>query len=164
MIEIYALHDPRDGVVRYIGKAKDAQKRLRSHLAEKRREYPVYLWIRELASLGLRPSLAVLVQCNDGSWKEHEREHIARERKTNPQLLNLAAGGDQPECPTSVRAANGRRNAAARVSTPRKAKIWALKRWAGSYLKSGKATDKLKAAMRYAAQKRPELFGEWAGV
>jgi hypothetical protein len=49
-IEIYSLNDPYTYKVRYIGKAKDSQKRLKSHIRDsKRRNTPVYQWIRSLA-------------------------------------------------------------------------------------------------------------------
>jgi hypothetical protein len=50
--EIYGLLDPRDGKLRYIGKAVCAAKRLKSHLRDARkRDTPVYRWINELGGL-----------------------------------------------------------------------------------------------------------------
>jgi hypothetical protein len=46
-IIIYGLFDPRTGELRYVGKARDPQKRLKGHLAARRRT-PVYDWIGAL--------------------------------------------------------------------------------------------------------------------
>lgn len=107
--EIYALIDPRDGAVRYIGKANDSAKRLKSHIRDARREArrtPVYAWIRKIVSMGMMPSFRVLETTDD--WKEAERRHIAEARARGERLLNVADGGDEPFCPPEVRAANGR--------------------------------------------------------
>lgn len=159
VVEIYALLDPVDGSVRYIGKARDSAKRFAGHLREVRRRSPLYDWVGKLRASGLVPVLAVLETCSEANWKERERFHIADGRARGLRLLNLADGGDQPFCPPEVRAANGRKNAASRDK-----RIWALKRFMGSALRKGELSEKNKAKLRYAAHKRPELFGEWANI
>lgn len=60
---IYALRDPRDEAVRYVGRTKNPKRRLGSHLYKKydgsfvhdRRE-----WIQELRSAGLRPVMEIV--------------------------------------------------------------------------------------------------------
>lgn len=107
--EIYALIDPRDGAVRYIGKANDSAKRLMSHIRDSRRESrrtPVYVWMRKLTKLGMVPGFTVLEVTAD--WKEVERRYIAEARARGDRLLNVADGGDEPYCPPEVRVANGR--------------------------------------------------------
>lgn len=107
MTAIYALTDPRDGEVRYIGKANDARKRLRGHLRDaRRRRTPVYNWINKLARLGLEPGMTVLVECDPECWKDEERRLIA-EHRASGRLLNVAEGGDEPHCPLEVRRRNG---------------------------------------------------------
>jgi hypothetical protein len=118
--EIYALCCPDTGEVRYIGKAKDSEARLKSHLRDaRRRKTPVYCWINKLMAAGKIPAMRVLEIADD--WREAERRLIAQHR--GPRLLNLAEGGDEPHCPSEVRAANGRKNAQAREADPVKRTI-----------------------------------------
>lgn len=106
MAAIYGLCDPVSGELRYIGKANDPQKRLKSHMRDCRhRATPVYCWIR---SLDERPALVVLeADCLD--WKEAERRWIAKARAEGVRLLNLADGGDEPGCSLEVRRRNAER-------------------------------------------------------
>lgn len=163
-VEIYALIDPRDGRVRYIGKANNAEARFKAHLREKRRVTPVYCWIGKLRKLGLTPALNVISVCSACDWQNHERAAIAEARATSDGLLNVADGGDEPYCPTKVRADNGRKNAALRVSTELKAKVYKLKQIMGKHLKDGCVSEASKAKLRIAARKRPDLFGEYASL
>lgn len=106
-VSIYALSDPRGGGVRYVGKANDPAKRLKSHLRDaRRRRTPVYLWINRLLKAGVVPAITVLETCGVDEWPDAERRLIAKYR-ANGDLLNLADGGDEPVCPLSVRQANG---------------------------------------------------------
>jgi GIY-YIG catalytic domain len=110
---IYALIDPRTDEIRYIGKANDPKKRLVSHLRDaNRRRTPVYSWILSLRKLNLVPEIRVLRLTTD--WKTAEREEITKARATGIRLLNLADGGDQPECSLKTRQENGRKVATAR--------------------------------------------------
>lgn len=108
-VEIYGLVDPRDGRVRYIGKANDTRKRLAGHLRDaRRRSTPVYAWVRKLGALGLKPEARVLERVEGDGWKDAERRLIAEHRALGP-LLNVADGGDEPACPIEVRRANAAR-------------------------------------------------------
>jgi hypothetical protein len=63
---IYALTDPRDGSVRYVGKShRTANHRLRRHLASYylRGHTHKERWIRSLLQLGLEPRIIVLERC-----------------------------------------------------------------------------------------------------
>jgi hypothetical protein len=75
MIYIYALVDPRDLEVRYIGKTNDPKNRLRAHI------YPhnsvkdkniKMIWTEELKALGLRPIMSVLFQCLENEAEKYE--------------------------------------------------------------------------------------------
>lgn len=141
MAEIYALLDPRDGSVRYIGKANCAASRFKGHMRDsRRRNTPVYCWIRKLSDLGLAPKLSILETTDD--WQAAERRLIIEHRNNGVKLLNVAEGGDQPFCPTEVRAANGRANAKKR--DPR---IWRLRQVLGSALKRGHVSEETKAKL-----------------
>lgn len=105
---IYGLTDPRDGAIRYIGKANNAKKRLAGHLRDsRRRRTPVYAWINKLRALGMAPGLVEMAQCEGDDWKDQERRLIAEHRPSG-RLLNVAEGGDEPHCPVEVRRENGR--------------------------------------------------------
>jgi hypothetical protein len=123
-VEIYALSDPRSGEIRYIGKANNAQKRLKSHLRDARhRDTPVYRWIRKLAREGFSPSVIVLASVQD-DWQRVEVGFIAEGRSMGLRLLNVADGGNEPYCPPEVRAENARRAAKSRPAGIAKAMRW----------------------------------------
>lgn len=63
--QVYALIDPRDEAVRYVGQAHRLGQRLASHVSRAKRHQgrdmlPVSVWIRELVAEGLKPRLEVL--------------------------------------------------------------------------------------------------------
>lgn len=160
---IYALCCPMTGQVRYIGKAVDPAARLKTHLADSlRRNTPVYCWIRKLLGMGQSPSMVIL-EAAPHDWREAEVRLIA-EYRAKGELLNVADGGDEPYCPTQVRADNGRAVAKIRTSTPYKAKIYELKRRMGALLKEGVVSLAAKEKLRVAARNRPDLFGQWAAL
>ena len=154
---IYALIDPRDGAVRYVGKANDAYKRLKGHLREaRRRKTPVYAWIRKLQGLELSPRIEILRVCDASNWKEAEIEEIAK-HALGGRLLNLAKGGDEPFCSTEIRARNGAANAKAIHSDPQRKRFWYLMRALGESLKRGYVSEVTKAKMR----QRMDVFGRF---
>ncbi len=161
-IEIYALYDPRDKIVRYIGKANNTAKRLKSHILDsRRRDTPVYRWMRLLFADGITPQAAVLAVTIGPEWEETEKAIIAQWKNSNP-LLNIAIGGNMPNCPLEVRQANGRQAAISRTSTPRKKRIYELKRMIGMGLKRGWVSEASRAKLRLAAANSPHLFGCFA--
>ena len=160
---IYALVDPRDGRVRYIGKAKDAQKRLKGHLRETRRHSPLYSWIAALKKQDLMPSCEILETCV-GDWRDAEKKLIAEYREKFPDLLNLADGGDEPHCSVEVRRENGRKVAASVHSDPVRKRAWKLNQFMAVQHKKGYLTEEHLAKLRIAAKNAPQLFGMWASV
>lgn len=95
MIEIYGLYDPDTDELRYVGKAKNAQKRLRTHLYERVLNRPVNRWVKSLLAKGKCPTIKILETVPADQWEEAERRLIAEHRKTS-KLLNLADGGAMP--------------------------------------------------------------------
>lgn len=161
---IYALSDPRTCEVRYIGKTVNINKRLRSHLKDSlRRNTPVYAWIRKLASLNLVPLISLITECSIDDWRQIEKDTIRRYRETH-KLLNLADGGDMPYCSYETRAANGKLSSIARVSTPRKKRLYFLKQQLSLGLKRGTVSEKTKCKLRYLGNKYPNIYGDWANV
>ncbi len=163
-VEIYEILDPRDGSVRYIGKANNSAKRFKQHMRETRYRTPLYDWIAKLRAEGLVPSFRVALVCTAADWRECEKSAIASARATGARLLNVADGGDEPYCSPETRAANGRKVARIRERDPVAAFIFNAKRTLGTALRQGYVSEKTKAKMRLAAQRRPDLFGVWAHI
>ena len=110
MVEIYGLHDPRTGALRYVGKANCSAKRLQGHLRDaKRRKTPLYSWINSLGREGHLPELRLIETCDQENWRDRERHWIAKYREDGAHLANVADGGDEPFCPIEVRQENGRK-------------------------------------------------------
>lgn len=87
---IYALVDPRNAVVRYVGQTtKSLEKRLAGHLASPAPR--VGMWLDELDGLGLSPGIVPLQAAVpvDGLLAEEKRE-IARRIIDGEDLLNSA--------------------------------------------------------------------------
>jgi hypothetical protein len=164
MAVIYGLTDPRTGEVRYIGKANDAAKRLQGHLRdERRRQTPLYSWVRKLAGREPTPRLIVLEVCG-ADWREPERRLIATARARGDRILNLADGGDQPFCSAAVRSANGQRLVAKIREDDQFRRFWHLKRDLQRLLRDGLVANHTRAKMRAAAASMPLKFGTWAGL
>ena len=70
---IYALIDPRNNAVRYIGCAGDIKKRLQEHMRSKNLGLPKYQWLAELKQRGLSPKLEIL-ETVDGYCATFARE------------------------------------------------------------------------------------------
>lgn len=89
---IYALHDPRDWAIRYVGKADDPSYRLKVHIRK-----PLNIEMRkliiELAKLGLTLKVSILQKCVFGHWQSWEKFWIATVRASGAELFNLRDGG-----------------------------------------------------------------------
>jgi len=162
-VAIYALCCPDTGLVRYIGKANDPAKRYAGHLRERRGNTPKVNWVQKCVKSGKPPKLQVLAWVLPHAWPIAERQLIA-EHRAKGRMLNVADGGDEPHCPTEVRAANGRQTAASIHSDPVRRRMWEIKRSLGDGLKRGHVSESAKAKMRAAAVRHPQYFGAWAGI
>lgn len=98
MIYIYGLVCPDAGVVRYIGKSINPDKRLIAHItAAVRKNYDHHTarWIRKLAKSGKRPELSILQVVQKGEdWRSIERAWIEVARRDGWPLTNTTAGGE----------------------------------------------------------------------
>src|ERR1700676_2228644 len=90
---IYALHDPRDWSIRYVGKANDPTHRLKIHIAN-RGVVRMRKFIQELRADGLIPVLSILQTCPRSAWQPWEKFWIATIRQSGAHLLNVAPGGN----------------------------------------------------------------------
>ena len=95
---IYALVDPRDGQVRYIGKTScTLSLRLSRHIASAKHEldsaYHRLTWLRKLLALGLLPEIRELER-NPTDWAEAEARWIQHGRSHGWDLTNGTLGGE----------------------------------------------------------------------
>ena len=64
---IYGLRDPRNNLLRYVGRASSVRLRFIQHLYSKScTNKRLKLWLQELEGLGLRPKLEILVRHRRG--------------------------------------------------------------------------------------------------
>jgi predicted GIY-YIG superfamily endonuclease len=161
MVSIYALCD-QDGEIRYIGKANNVANRLAGHMREVgKRDYPVYRWIAKNG----RPKVIVLHVCEpDEDWRDVEKRLIAEARARGERLLNIADGGDEPYCPTEVRARNGRKAAISRANTPEKTRSFFLKRELGMLIKRGHLNNARRQRLRALGVAAPHVWGTFAAI
>jgi len=89
---IYALADPRTGVVRYVGKAVNITARYRQHCkGGDQNPGPWVAWLWQVTRR--RPLLIVLQLCARGDLADRERWWIAEHRRAGG-LLNQTDGGE----------------------------------------------------------------------
>ena len=89
---IYALIDPRNNEVRYVGATYGLlSTRLISHLCEGKHKKGTYKrnWIKELIALNIRPKISLLEICFSYNWQEREKYWI----KQFENLTNSREGG-----------------------------------------------------------------------
>lgn len=103
---IYALIDPRDGRVRYVGKTvKTAQERLKDHLWSRKQcaKRPLYRWLNDLLASSLSPQIVVLEEVSFSDLERREQlatidatetRWITHFREAAAPLLNLTTGGN----------------------------------------------------------------------
>jgi hypothetical protein len=93
---IYALLDPRDRVVRYVGKTHGTLAvRLRQHINNPKNVH-VAAWIRSLLAASVTPIIEEIERIensNDLDWQDRERFWIAEYRSRGCDLTNLCSGG-----------------------------------------------------------------------
>jgi len=94
-IYIYGLYDPRNGLLRYVGKTNNIRIRHSAHTRENGECYK-HNWVKSLISLGLRPEIKVLEtieNSDDKDWQERERWWIKSSLDSGAPLTNLHSGG-----------------------------------------------------------------------
>lgn len=116
---IYALLDPRDGAVRYVGKTgQRLSRRLAMHIRHAAKaQWPVSVWIRSLVEAGTTPEIHRLEIAGE-DWGACEQRWIDHFRAAGAELTNVTRGGTgctglahTPEARAKIRAAaTGRRH------------------------------------------------------
>lgn len=92
---IYALMDPRDNQVRYVGKSNEPRRRFSKHLRAAQ-DCPRIRWIRALQRLNLEPGLEILEEVYKSAWEGAEQSWIAYFLHEGADLTNMTGGGDAP--------------------------------------------------------------------
>lgn len=87
---IYALLDPRDNKIKYIGKSKDPKTRFRKHLTQKGNTFK-HKWISFLLDNSMTPILNIIEKCSESIIDEREKYWIAKYKN---QICNHTAGGE----------------------------------------------------------------------
>ena len=136
---IYALVDPRDARIRYVGKSRDPELRTREHIGEQRRNKGSNNFFRAwLRQLGWNPPpVLILEEVIKTSADRAERWWIASLKSAGFNLANLHPGGTggptmtgrnhKPETIMKMRAvalANRENRARAGASRINRASIW----------------------------------------
>lgn len=111
---VYALVDPRDSRIRYVGCSYEPGKRLARQLdeARKRRKLsgmiknpenmpPRLRWLNVLDDINERPIVVILEQCEYERWRERENHWIIKLHEAGAELTNVrtAAGYDNIKHP-----------------------------------------------------------------
>jgi hypothetical protein len=89
---IYALMDPRDKRVRYVGKADNPRRRLHRHLSSRAKCHRTH-WLTQLKDAGLKPILNILREVPYAEWTYWEQYFIQLYRETSA-LTNATDGGE----------------------------------------------------------------------
>lgn len=90
---LYTLSDPRNGKIRYVGKSDNPDKRLSSHLRDRRLSHK-RTWIDGLRQEGLVPTLDLLDEVPERDWEFWEQEYIRVFRAIGIRLVNMTDGGE----------------------------------------------------------------------
>jgi len=99
---IYALVDPRDSTVRYVGMSRVPNQRFDQHCDPSRANYRARPWISELIGAGLAPRMVVLSCVAHKRWEEAERAWIRYFRRRG-RLYNIHVGGRETAAETVAR-------------------------------------------------------------
>jgi len=151
---IYGLIDPRDGFLKYVGKANNLKVRMYRHVcpSDKSRRSS---WLIHLKRLGLRPEVVELEEVPHLEWQECERFWIDSMRQMGCQLLNSTGGGDGV---SNVTLETREKLRAIALARPKPSAETRLKM---SLSRLGKKMPNRKSAPRPMAGKGPSYGAEW---
>lgn len=94
MIYIYGLSDPRNDIIRYVGKTSNVERRLRAHLKRSGCKY-CYAWLTKMNNDGISPSVTILETLSDNDdWASAEKKWIKHFKEQGNKLTNLTEGGE----------------------------------------------------------------------
>lgn len=92
-IFIYALIDPRNGEIKYVGKTNNLKKRIREHIRDEENNLK-YTWIKSLKKIKLEPEVLILEETNIEHSNFWEIFWINQCKTWGFELKNMTNGGD----------------------------------------------------------------------
>ena len=93
-IYIYTLVDPKTSLVRYVGMAKNVEKRYKEHFTRLDKNTHKTNWIKQLLSQGIYPELHIQQKIKMEYWQEAEQFWISYYRNAGYPLTNSTDGGE----------------------------------------------------------------------
>lgn len=94
-VYIYTLSDPRNNLVRYVGKTKNPMMRLKNHMNRKHNEKSHKTnWIETLKRNKLKPIFEIIDEVPVNEWKYWEKFWIQMMHNWGFNLVNHTCGGD----------------------------------------------------------------------
>ena len=167
--KIYGIVDPMTDKVVYIGKANNVQKRLKTHILDsKRRKTKLYQWMQDRIENNQQIKIIELASSISDDWQSLEKQMISQ-YGGEVALLNMAKGGNQPiGCPEANKL-NAIKLNNKRAEDPLAKKIWEMKRDMARHLKRLNKSNQdqyktIVVKLKYAADKRPDLFVCWSAL
>lgn len=97
---IYILIDPRNGLVRYIGKTIRPSERYSHHIRAINEHNRKNNWIKSLLSVGCKPIMQIIDTVSISEWKFWECHYISLFKSWGFDLTNLSDGGQGAESTT----------------------------------------------------------------
>lgn len=163
-VAIYEICCPDTGEPKYVGISKNPRERFKQHISDaSKKKTRLYCWIKNLLLEGKCPVMNIFAYADNDSWEQLEKEFIFEYRKHHT-IYNIADGGKAPYCPKDTRKSNGAKVAQNLHDDEFRKRVWKLKLNVGIALKNGYLSETAKEKLRYAAKKRPDLFGIYANV
>ncbi len=111
MHTIYALVDPRDSAIRYVGRSVSLLERIGQHFLNRGSNSDLAAWMKELGGLGLIPRVEKLEENipTVAEAKRKERVWIRRMQREGAHLLNRQNNAYTPRPASAQKAANAYR-------------------------------------------------------
>lgn len=159
---VYALVDPRDDQVRYVGKSVNVAVRVKAHLND-RGSTRKARWLQLLLREGLDPEVIVL-ETGSGDWERAEVKWIAHFRSTGCDLTNATTGGEGLHDPSPETRARIREIQLAAWADPeeraRRSAVYSLPEWRAAV--SAGLRGKSKTAEHVAALPQNRKGYQWS--
>lgn len=167
--KIYGIVDSTTKKVVYIGKANNVQARWKTHLSDcVRKDNRLYRWMKQRFESNQPVEIIELASATSEDWQSLEVAMIAQYRAEG-ELLNMADGGNQPHIDVVTCRKNAVKLNERRKNDPLFESVWEIKRTMGGHLRflrregaDPEMYNKVVAKLKYAAQKRPDLFACWS--
>ncbi len=94
-IYIYGLSDPRNDIIRYVGKSLNVERRLTAHLKNSNACKHCHSWLVKLKGDGVDPKVTILETLeSDANWIVSEKKWIKHFKEQGNNLTNLTDGGE----------------------------------------------------------------------